>query len=134
ARERTAAGTQQTLAQMQERLQTHSDAPEKRAPGRPQKATARLEEVAQQAEAASREYQRISGQREQVARSLRSIGHAYHFVDLERGVRRNGKLIAGDIQEQVDTIRAIAQQETLSETCPDRVVNTETTVARVQTP
>jgi hypothetical protein len=29
-------------------------------------------------------------------------------VDWERGVRRNGKLIAGDIQRHIDTIRTIA--------------------------
>ena len=37
--------------------------------------------------------------RDRSAQSIRAIGHAYHFVDLERGVRRNGKLIAGDIQQ-----------------------------------
>ena len=44
--------------------------------------------------------------REQMAQSMRAIGHAYHFVDLAHGVRRNGKLIASDIQHQIDTIRA----------------------------
>jgi len=34
--------------------------------------------------------------------------------NLERGVRRNGKLIASDIHQQIDTVRAIAQQEGLS--------------------
>ena len=36
-------------------------------------------------------------------------------------MRRNGKLMAGDIQAQIDTIRAIAQQEHLSETSLDRI-------------
>ena len=57
------------------------------------------------------------GQREMVRQSIRAIGHAYHFVDLERGVRRNGKLIASDIQGHIDTIRRIAQQEDLSQAC-----------------
>jgi len=70
-----------TLAPMQERRQNPSDALEKRGPGRPPKATASLEQVAQQAEAASREAQRLRGQREQVARSLRALGHADHGVD-----------------------------------------------------
>jgi hypothetical protein len=78
---KAATEAQATLAQMQERRQNPSDAPAKRGPGRPPKATASLEEVAQQAEAASRESQRISGQREQVARSIRALGHASHFVD-----------------------------------------------------
>jgi hypothetical protein len=129
---KAATEAQATLAQMQERRQDPSDAPAKRDPGRPPKATASLEEVAQQAEAASRESQRISGQREQVARSIRAIGHAYHFVDLERGVRRNDKLIAGDIHAQIDTIRAIAQQEHLSETCLDRIEKAERVVPKMQ--
>jgi hypothetical protein len=36
-------------------------------------------------------------------------------------VRRNAALMAGDIQAQIDTIRAIAQQENLRETCLDRI-------------
>jgi hypothetical protein len=53
-----------------------------------------LEQVAQEVEAARQEHQRLAGQRETVTQSIRAIGHAYHFVDVERGVRRNGKLIA----------------------------------------
>ena len=86
ATKQRAAGKADTEAQAmleprQERLQHSSDAPAKRGPGRPPTAAARLEPVAQQAEAASRESQRLSGQREKVAQSLRAIGHAYHWVD-----------------------------------------------------
>jgi hypothetical protein len=129
---KAATEAQAILVQRQERLQNPSDAPAKRGPGRPPKATASLEQVAQQAETANQEYQRISGQREQVAQSIRAIGHAYHFVDVERGVRRNGKLIAGDIQAQIDTIRAIAQQEHLSETCLDRIEKAARVVPKMQ--
>src|SRR5882762_10368742 len=122
---KAATEAQATLEQMQEQLQNPSDAPEKRGLGRPPKATASLEQVAQQADAASREYQRISGQREQVARSIRALGHAYHFVDVERGVRRNGKLIAADIQEQIDTVRTVAQHAGLSQTCLERIEKAE---------
>jgi hypothetical protein len=132
AARKAAAEAQALLEQRQARLQNPSDAPAKRGPGRPSKTTASLEQVAQKAEAASRESQRISGQREQVAQSIRAIGHAYHFVDLERGVRRNGKLIAGDIQAQIDTIRAIAQQENLSETCLDRIEKAARVVPKMQ--
>ena len=132
AAEKAATEAQARLEQRQAQLQHPSDAPAKRGPGRPPKAPVSLEHVAQQAEAASREYQRISGQREKVAQSIRAIGHAYHFVDLERGVRRNGKLIAGDIQAQIDTIRAIAQQENLSETCLDRIAKAERVVPKMQ--
>ena len=74
----------------------------------------------------------MSEQREQVAQSIRAIGHAYHFVDLKRGVRRNGKLTAGDIQQHIDTIRTIAQQEGLSETCLDRIEKAERVVPKMQ--
>ena len=70
----------------------------KRGPGRPPQAAASLEQLEQDAQAARQEFERISAQREQVAQSIRTIGQAYHFVDLERGVRRNGRLIAADIQ------------------------------------
>jgi hypothetical protein len=67
---KAATEAQATREQRQERLRNPSAAPAKRGPGRPPKATARLEEVAQTAEAASRESQRI-----------RALGHAYHCVD-----------------------------------------------------
>ena len=132
AARKAAAEARATLTQRQEQLQTPSNTPDKRGPGRPSKATASLEQAAQQAEAASREYQRINGQREQVARSIRALGHAYHFVDLERGVRRNGKLIAGDIQAQIDTIRTVAQQEGLRQTCLERIDKAERIVPKMQ--
>jgi hypothetical protein len=132
AAEKAATAAQAMLEQRQERLQHPSNVPEKRGPGRPPKAPPSLEQVAQQAEATSREYQRISGQRETVAQSIRAIGHAHHFVDVERGVRRNGRLIAADIQAQIDTIRAIAQQENLSETCLDRIEKAARVVPNMQ--
>ena len=86
----------------------------------------------QAVEAARHEHQRLAGQHAQVTRSIRAIGHAYHFVDLERGVRRNGKLIAGDIQRHIDTIRTVAQQEHLSETCLERIEKAERVVPKMQ--
>lgn len=78
------------------------------------------------------EHQRLTEQREQVTQCIRAIGQAYHFVDLERGVRRNGKLIAGDIQQHMDTIRTIAQQEGLSVTCLDRIEKAARVVPKMQ--
>src|SRR5262247_1267981 len=105
AARKAAAEAQALLAQRQEQFPNPSNAPAKRGPGRPPKATTSLEQAAQTAEAASREDQRLAAQRETVTQSIRAIGHAYHFVDLERGVRRNGKLIAGDIRCHIETIR-----------------------------
>jgi len=132
AASKAAAEAQALLAQRQEQLHNPSNALAKRRPGRPPKATASLEQAAQTAEAASREDQRLAAQRETVARSIRAIGHAYHFVDLERGVRRNGKLIASDIQAQIDTVRTVAQQEGLSQTCLDRIEKAERVVPKMQ--
>jgi Family of unknown function (DUF6399) len=112
--------------------QSAGDEPAKRRPGCPPKEPVRLEHAEQALEAASREHERLAQQRAQVKASLRGIGHAYHFVDLERGVRRNGKLIAGDIQVHIDTIRTIAQQEHLSETCLDRIAKAERVVPKRQ--
>ena len=120
------------LTHVREHLDNTNDTPEKRGPGRLPKRVASLEQVEQDMEAARQEHQRLSAQREQVLQSIRAIGHAYHFVDLERGVRRNGKLIAGDIQQHIDTIRTIAQQEHLSETCLDRLEQAERVVPKMQ--
>src|SRR6266545_1292348 len=49
-----------------------------------------------------------------------------------RGVRRNGTLIAGDIQQHIDMIRTIAQQEHLSETCLDRIEKAERVVPKMR--
>jgi len=47
-------------------------------------------------------------------------------------VRRNGKLIANDIRAHIDTIRTIAQQEHLRETCLDRIETAERVVPKMQ--
>jgi Family of unknown function (DUF6399) len=119
-----------------ERLQTHSistdDEPTKRGPGRPPQEPVRLEQAEQALEAARREHERLAQQRQQVSTSIRSIGHDYHFVDLERGVRRNGRLIAADIQGHIEQIRAIAQHEGLSQSCLDRIDKAERVVPKMQ--
>ena len=126
------AKVEETLNRVHEHLDNTDDEPHKRGPGRPPQAVARLKQVAQDVEAARQEHQRLAGQREQVTQSIRAIGHAYHFVDLERGVRRNGKLIASDIQEHIATIRTIAQQEQLSATCLERIAKAERVVPTMQ--
>src|SRR5205814_277771 len=129
---KTVAKLEETRQRMQASLDNAHGEPTKRRPGRPAKVTPCLAQVAQEVEAARHEHQRLSGQREQVARSIRAIGHAYHFVDLERGVRRNGKLIAADIQEQIDTVRTVAQHEGLSQTCLERIEKAERVLPKMQ--
>jgi hypothetical protein len=129
---KAATEAQERLAQVQGHLQDTGGAPEKRGPGRPARGTANLEQIAHEAHAARQEFERISAQREQVAHSIRAIGHAYHFVDVERGVRRNGKLIAAEIQAQMETIRTVAQQESLSQSCVDRIEKAERVVPKMQ--
>ena len=129
---KAATEAQKRLEQVQGQLQSAGGEPQKRGPGRPPKDTASLEQLEQEAEVARQEHQRLSEQREQVAQSIRAIGHAYHFVDLERGVRRNGKLIAADIQEQIDTVRTVAQHEGLSQACLERIEKAERVVPKMQ--
>jgi Family of unknown function (DUF6399) len=124
------AQAEETLKRVHEHLANGE--PAKRGPGRPPKATSGLEQAAQDVALARHEHQRLTGQREQVTQSIRALGHAYHFVDLERGVRRNGTLIAGDIQQHIDTIRTIAQQAGLSETCLERIAKAERVVPKMQ--
>jgi hypothetical protein len=120
------------LENIQTRLHSTDDEPEKRGPGRPPKAPVSLEQAEQALEAASREHERLAQQREQVANRIRAIGHDYHFVDLERGVRRNGQLIAADIQGHIEQVRAIAQHEGLSQSCLERIEKAERVVPKMQ--
>src|SRR5215510_14328357 len=126
-----------TEAQEQlEELQTHPQSagaePAKRGPGRPPKAPVSLEQAEQALEAASREHERLTQQREHVAKSIRGIGHDYHFVDLDRGVRRNGQLVASAIQAHIEQVRAIAQHEGLSQSCLERIEKAERVVPKMQ--
>ena len=129
---KTLAKAEETLKRVHEHLVNADDESHQRGPGCPPQAAACLKQAAQEVAAARHEHQRLAGQREQVIQRMRAIGHAYHFVDLERGVRRNGKLIASDIQEQIARIRTIAQQEQLSETCLDRITKAERVVPKMQ--
>jgi Family of unknown function (DUF6399) len=120
------------LERLQSDLQSMGDAPDKRGPGQPPKEPVRLEPAEQALKAASREHERLTQQREQVKASLRGIGHDYHFVDLERGVRRNGQLIASDIHGHIEQIRTIAQHEGLSQHCMERIEKAERVVPKMQ--
>src|SRR2546427_1763309 len=124
--------TMEQLELVQTHQQSAGDEPEQRGPGRPPKAPVSLEHAAQALDAASREHERLAQQREQIAQSIRGIGHAYHFVDLERGVRRNGQLIAADIQGHIEQVRAIAQHEGLSQSCLERIEKAERVVPNMQ--
>src|SRR4029450_12475253 len=99
-----------------------------------QRPTTSQDQLAQDGQVASQEFERISAQREQVAQSIRGIGQVYHLVDLERGVRRNGQLIAADIQVQIDTMRSVAQHEGLSQACLERIEKAERVVPKMQAP
>jgi uncharacterized protein DUF6399/Psq-like protein len=129
---KAATEAQERFEQGQRHVQGVGDAPQKRGPGRPPKAAASLAQLAQEVQATRLEHQRLSAQREQVAQSIRTIGQVYHVVDLERGVRRNGQLIAADIHAQMDTIRRVAQHEGLSQTCLDRIDKAERVVPKMQ--
>lgn len=132
AKQRAAREAQERLEQGQGHLQSTGGAPEKRGPGRPPQGATHQEQLVQDAQAARQECERLSTQREQVAQSIRTIGQAYHFVDLERGVRRNGRLIAADIRQQIDTIRSVAQHEGLSQACLERIDKAERVVPKMQ--
>ena len=129
---KAASEAHERFEHVQGQLQEAGDTPGKRGPGRPPKAPPSLEQVAQEAQAARQEFERLSAQREQVAQSIRTIGHVYHFVDVERGVRRNGRLIAADIRAQIDTIRRVAQHEGLSQACLERIEKAERVVPKMQ--
>jgi hypothetical protein len=81
---------------------------------------------------ARHKHQHLIGQCEQGTQSSGASGHTYHCVAVERGVRRNGKLIASDSQRHIDTIRTMAQQEHLSETCLERMAKAKRMIPTMQ--
>ena len=123
---------QEQLERLQSDPQSAGHETEKRAPGRPPKEPVSLEQAEHALEAARREHERLCEQRAQVKASIRGIGHDYHFVDLERGVRRNGQLIASDIQGHIEQIRTVAQQEGLRQSCVERIEKAERVVPKMQ--
>src|SRR5262245_37451287 len=123
---------EEMLTRMQAQLPHTPNEPAKRGPGRPPKVAVSLEQAALEVAAARHEHQRLIEQRETIRQSIRAIGHAYHFVDLERGVRRNGKLIASDLQRSIDAIRTIAQHEGLTQACLARIEKAERVVPKMQ--
>jgi hypothetical protein len=120
------------LARRQSDPQSTGDEPEKRRPGRAPKAPMSLEQAEHTLATARREHARLAEQRAQVQVSIRGIGHDDRFVDLERGVRRNGQLIAADIQGHIAQIRSIAQHEGLSQSCVECIEQAERVVPTMQ--
>ena len=120
------------LERLHSDLQSTGEEPAKHPAGRAPKEPISVEQAEQALDAARREHKRLAEQRAQVQTSIRSIGHAYHFVDLERGVRRNGQLIASDIQGHIAQIRTVAQHEGLSQSCLERMDKAERVVPKMQ--
>lgn len=132
AAEKALSEAQEHLIQAQARLDNTGAQCEKRGPGRPPKAPMCLDQVQQRLELASREHDRLTQQRHQVKQSIAAVAQADHVVDLERGVRRNGRLIAADIRTQIETMRTVAQQEPLSQSSLDRMDKAERVVPKRQ--
>jgi len=112
--------------------QSADEAPASHRPSRPPQETMSLEQAEHALAAARREHERLAEQRAQVKASSRGSGHASHFVDLERGVRRHGRLIASDIQGHIAQIRSIAQHEGLSQRGLERIEKAERVVPKRQ--
>jgi uncharacterized protein DUF6399 len=120
------------LERLQSDPQSAGDESEKHHSGRPPKEPVRLEHAEQGLAAARREHERLAEHRAQVKASIRGSGHDYHFVDLERGVRRKGHLIADDIQGHSEQMRTVAQQEARSQSCLERIDKAERVVLKMQ--
>ena len=135
-KERAAYTAVTEATEQRERLQSApkstSDEPAKRRPGRPPKEPVSLEHAEHALEAASYEHARLADHRAQGKVSIRGIGHDYHCVDLERGVRRNGPRIAADIPGHIEQIRTIAQQAGLSQSCVERIDKAARVVPKMQ--
>ena len=120
------------LEWLQSDPQSAADEFAKRRTGRAPQDPMSLEHAEHALAAARREHARLAEQRAQVKASIRGLGQAYHFVDLERGGRRNGQLIASDIQEHIAQIRSLAQHEGLSQSGLERIEKAERVVPKMQ--
>src|SRR5438552_7555194 len=76
------------LERLQHDPQSMGEEVDKRRSGRAPTAPSSLEQAAQALDAVQCEHQRLAEQRQLVQASIRRIVQAYHFADLERGVRR----------------------------------------------
>jgi hypothetical protein len=132
AAEKAVATAEAQLNRVQAHTQSAGRLPERRGLGRPPKVALCLAQAEQEVAVARQERHRLAQSREQTGQRIRAIGHAYHVVDLDRGVRRNGTLMVSDIQHQIDTIRTIAQQEGLSAACMERIAKAERVVPKMQ--
>lgn len=132
AAQKAVTEAQERLDQIQSQLKPADDEPVAPEPDAPQTEPVSVQHAQQALDVARQEHERMARQREHVRQSIRAIGHAYHFVDLERGVRRNGSLIAADIQQQLDQIRAIAEQEGLSQPRLEQICKAERVIPKMQ--
>ena len=123
---------QEQLERLPSDRQSAGDEPEKRRAERAPKDSMSLEQAEHTLETARREHARLAEPRAQVQQPIRGIGHDDHCVDLERGVRRNGRLIAADMQGHIDAIGTIAQQESLSQSCVERSEKAARVVPKMQ--
>ncbi len=132
AAQKAVTEAQERLDQIQSQRKPADDEPVAPEPDAPQTEPVSVQQAQQALDVARQEHERMARQREHVRQSIRAIGHAYHFVDLERGVRRNGSLIAADIQQQLDQIRAIAEQEGLSQPRLEQICKAERVIPTMQ--
>lgn len=132
AAQKVVTEAQQRLEQVQEHLKNANDESAEPKPVNSNKETVNVEQAQQDLDIARQEHERMGRQREQVRKGIRAIGQAYHVVDLERGVRRNGALIAADLQQQLDQIRAIAEHEGLSEPRLEQIYKAERVIPKMQ--
>jgi hypothetical protein len=65
-----------------------------------------LEHAEQALEAARRQHECLAQQREQVSKSIRALGQAYHFVDLERVAQRRTVRNGEPLRELAERLRA----------------------------
>lgn len=128
--------TRRSARQQLEHVHTHrpngGDALHKHAVGHRPQAAGSLDQAQHTLEAASREHERLAQQREQASQRLRALGHDDHCVDLERGVRRHGQLIAADLQAHIAQVRTLAPHAGLSQRCVERIEKAERVVPTMQ--
>jgi Family of unknown function (DUF6399) len=113
------------LERVQSDPQSADEEPKPHSPSRPPPDTRSLEHAEHALAAARRAHARLAEQRAPGKARIRGIGHADHCVDLERGVRRNGRRMASAIPGHIEQMRSMAQHEGRSQSGLERIEKAE---------
>jgi hypothetical protein len=119
------------LAKTEVEAKEYAELIDQRGPGRPPNWEARIQEAKDQVVAAEAEAERVNSVRDAMREAVRGLGKDYHLVDLATGERCASSIITQKLQVRIDTLRAAAVAEGLSEASLNRIAKAERVLPRM---